>query len=80
MAKVHCTFANTPPGLSPIHPWTFAIGECPIGESLIGERPITHEGRERKEINRDNRNEVQVQSVREKKHNMLTLLCLVSHG
>jgi hypothetical protein len=28
-------------GLSPIHPWTFAIGECPIGKSLIGERPIT---------------------------------------
>ncbi len=23
--------------LSPIHSWTFAIGECPVGESLIGE-------------------------------------------
>jgi hypothetical protein len=43
-------------------------------------RRLIHEGRERKGISRDNRNEVQVQSVREKKHNMSTLLCLVSHG
>ncbi len=30
-------FANAPLGISPTYPWTFAIGECPIGESLIGE-------------------------------------------
>jgi hypothetical protein len=30
LARVHMTFASTPPGLSP-------IGECLIGESLIGE-------------------------------------------
>jgi hypothetical protein len=45
------TFANTPPGILPIGeskvdfrqhtPWSFAIGECLIGESLIGERPTT---------------------------------------
>jgi hypothetical protein len=41
--KVHLTFANWRKStvISPIHPLTFAIGECPIGESLIGERPIT---------------------------------------
>ncbi len=68
LAKVHCTFANAPPGilpigesplyfrqqtpwnfvnwrkysgLSPIYSCTFAIGECPIGESLFGEIPIS---------------------------------------
>jgi hypothetical protein len=34
LAKVHCTFANIPPGISP-------IGECPVGESLFGEVPVT---------------------------------------
>ena len=51
LTKVHCTFANTSSGISPIGeiPWyfrqytprTFAIGECLIGESLIGENPAT---------------------------------------
>ena len=51
LTKVHCTFANTSPGISPIGeipsyfrqytPRTFAIGECLIGESLIGENPAT---------------------------------------
>ncbi|CAF4430412.1 unnamed protein product, partial [Rotaria magnacalcarata] len=50
-AKVHCTFANTFGGTSPIGKsplyfrqhirWNFAIGECLIGESLIGEHTAT---------------------------------------
>ena len=51
LTKVHCTFANISPGISPVaeSPWyfcqytprTFAIGECLISESLIGENPAT---------------------------------------
>ncbi len=36
-------------------------------------RRLIHQGRERKEISRDNRNEVQVQSVRAKKHSYLKI-------
>ncbi len=47
MTKVHRTFANWREStvLSPIYLRTFAIGECPVGESHIGEirePPLAH--------------------------------------
>jgi hypothetical protein len=43
LAKVHRTFADALPGISLIAESTgdFAIGECPIGESLIRKIPIS---------------------------------------